>query len=509
MSVPTFARMIRMMRPIRSVLLVLFAFTLSAALPNVSEAREGPASFADLAEKLLPAVVNISTTQTVTVKDDLQDLPDMQFPPGSPFEDFFKDYMEKQKGEKGQGQTQAGKPHKRVSTALGSGFIIDPSGYIVTNNHVIQDADEIKVILQDDTNLQATVIGRDKKTDLALLKVNTKKPLPALSWGDSDKIRVGDWIMAIGNPYGLGGTVTAGIISARARDIQSGPYDDYLQTDAPINRGNSGGPMFNMDGDVIGVNTAIFSPSGGSIGIGFAIPSSMVRSVIEQLKSSGHVKRGWLGVHIQAVTQDIADGLGLDTTRGALVSSVTPDGPAAKGDIEIGDVILGFNNKDVVEMHNLPRIVAETPVDATVPVKVIRKGKEPMLQVKVGELDIHEEAQEDEPEKAEPEPVKPSGEKVADLGITVASLTDALRKQYSVAKDSSGVVVTNVDPDGVAAERGIQAGDIISEAGQKDVKGAKEFADTVKQVKKDNKPLLLLIDRKGDLRFVAINVGKK
>jgi len=492
---------------LRSVFLVLFALTFATSLPQPSEAREGPTSFADLAEKLLPAVVNISTTQTLNTKDDLQDFQDLQIPPGSPFEDFLRDFMEKQQ----QGNKLPGaKPHKRKSAALGSGFVVDASGYIVTNNHVIQDADEITVILQDDTNLPATVIGRDKKTDLALLKVNSKKPLTALTWGDSDKIRVGDWIMAIGNPYGLGGTVTAGIISARARDIQSGPYDDYLQTDAPINRGNSGGPMFNMEGDVIGVNTAIFSPSGGSIGIGFAIPSSLAKSVIEQIKATGHVKRGWIGVRIQVVTQDIADSLGLAATHGALVSSITPDGPAAKAQVETGDVIVAFNNKDVSEMHSLPRIVAETPVDATVPVKIIRKGKEVTLQIKVGELDTKDEAQDDEePAKAKPAPAKPSSEKISGLGVSVAPITESLRKQYGLSKDSSGVVVTTIEADGVAAERGIEVGEVIAEAAQKDIKTPKELAETVKQAKKDGKPLLLLVDRKGDMRFVAINFGKK
>jgi serine protease Do len=271
-------------RPVAVLILTLAAL----ALPATARAHSGPPGFADLAEKLLPAVVNISTSQTVTGNEDTEDQmpPDLQLPPGSPFEQFFKDFMEKQKGQQ----------RKHKTTALGSGFIIDPSGYIVTNYHVIEDADQITVILQDDTNLTATVVGKDKKTDLALIKVETKKPLPAVIWGDSDKVRVGDWIIAIGDPYGLGGTVTAGIISARARDINAGPYDEFLQTDAPINRGNSGGPMFNMDGEVVGVNTAIFSPSGGSIGIGFAIPSSLAKNVITQLREHGHIQRGWLGV---------------------------------------------------------------------------------------------------------------------------------------------------------------------------------------------------------------------
>ncbi|MDD5586127.1 MAG: DegQ family serine endoprotease [Alphaproteobacteria bacterium] len=486
-----------------NVLFVLGFIGMIAASPAASMARSGPTGFADLAEKLLPAVVNISTTQTITAGDDLQDFQDLQIPPGSPFEEFFKDFLEKQ------GKNPGGKAHKRKATSLGSGFIVDPTGYIVTNYHVIQDADEINVILQDDTNLAATVVGRDKKTNLALLKVTSKKPLPAISWGDSDKIRVGDWIIAIGNPYGLGGTVTAGIISARARDINSGPYDDYLQTDAPINRGNSGGPMFNMDGDVIGVNTAIFSPSGGSIGIGFAVPASMAKGVIEQLKSSGHVRRGWLGVRIQTVTQEIADSLGMAKAHGALVSSVTPDGPAAKSHVEPGDVIVSFDGKEVTEMHRLPRLVAETPVDKTVPMTVIRKGKEVSLQVKVAELETHEEAQEQQAGDEESRPSPLSAEKVSELDIKVAPITEAARKRYDLDKGSTGVVVVDVSSDGMAADYGIQPGDIISEASQQDIKTPKDLMEAVKLAKKDSKPVLLLVDRKGDLRFVAINLNKK
>jgi serine protease Do len=491
----------------------VFAGFLILALPVPAFAKAGPQSFADLAEKLLPAVVNISTSQTVNPKDedsssggssggDDQPTPDMQIPPGSPFEDFFKDYMQKH----GQEMPQA---HRHRATALGSGFIIDPSGYIVTNNHVIEDADEINVILQDDTNLTATLVGRDKKTDLALLKVNPKKPLPAVSFGDSDKIRVGDWILAIGNPYGLGGTVTSGIISARARDINSGPYDEYLQTDAPINRGNSGGPMFDMDGNVVGVNTAIFSPSGGSIGIGFAIPSSLAKNIVDQLKSSGHIKRGWLGVHIQNVTQDIADGLGLTQAKGALVSGVSADGPAAKAGVQPGDVIVTFDGKDVPDMHRLPLMVAETDVDKTVDMVVFRKGQNVTLKVKVGELQAKEAAddQDDKAEKAEPK--TPTAEKVDDLGLSVAPLTDALRTRFGIKKTVLGLVVVTVSPDSLAADQGVQAGDVISEAAQQDVKTAKDLTERAKEAKKSNKPLLLLVNRKDELEFIAISFGKK
>jgi serine protease Do len=481
--------------------LVLGSFVLS---PVSAFAYSGPPSFADLAEKSLPAVVNISTSQTIDDDStDMGDVPDLQLPPGSPFEKFFKDFMEKQKG------AHSGQPHKRKANALGSGFIVDPSGYIVTNNHVIEDADEITVILQDDTNLPAKLIGRDKKTDLALLKVENKKPLPSLNWGDSDKIRVGDWIVAIGNPYGLGGSVTAGIISARSRDINSGPYDEYLQTDAPINRGNSGGPMLNTDGDIVGVNTAIFSPSGGSIGIGFAIPSSLAKNIIDQLRQHGKIRRGWLGVHIQTVTQEIADGLNLGKSRGALVSSVNPDGPAAKAGIQQGDVVLTFDGKEVPDMHRLPLMVAETDVDKTVPITVFRKGQEIALQVKVGELQVKDDTDDDKstPDKAEPGVA--NAEKVSDLGVSVAMLSDSLRKRYDIDKAVKGIVVTNVVEDSVAADNGIEAGDVITEASQQEVKSVASLVDQVKKAKDGNKPLLLLVNRKDDLRFVAISFSKK
>jgi len=466
-------------------------------------ARSGPTGFADLAEKSLPAVVNISTSQTITGQEgDGEDFPDLQLPPGSPFEKFFKDFMEKQKG--------AHSSRKHKATALGSGFIVDASGYIVTNNHVIDGADEITVFLQDETSLPAKVVGRDKKTDLAVLKVESKKPLPALTWGDSDKMRVGDWIIAIGNPYSLGGTVTAGIISARSRDIQSGPYDEYLQTDAPINKGNSGGPMLNMDGDIVGVNSAIFSPSGGSIGIGFAIPSSLAKNVVDQLREHGKIKRGWLGVHIQTVTPDIAEGLKLGKPRGALVSSLSPDGPAAKAGIQQGDVIVSFDGKEVPDMHRLPLMVAETDVNKTVPVSVFRKGQEVALKVKVGELQAKDDADEEKPEEGNaPEPAAPNNEKISDLGIGVTPLTDKLRSRFEIGKTVKGLVVTSVAEDSLAAEQGIEAGDVITEASQQEVKSAKALAEQVKAAKKDSKPLLLLINRKDDLRFVAITFGKK
>ncbi|WP_375731161.1 Do family serine endopeptidase, partial [Azospirillum sp. B506] len=341
--------------------------------------RNAPGSFADLAEKLLPAVVNISTSQSAPQRPQGQRPEVPQFPPGSPFEDFFRDFFDRQQ--------QQDQP-QRKATSLGSGFIIDAkNGYVVTNNHVVQDADEITVILQDDTNIKAELVGKDSKTDLALLKIKTSHPLVAVPFGDSDAMRVGDWVLAIGNPFGLGGSVTAGIISARQRNIDAGPYDDFLQTDASINRGNSGGPMFNLNGEVIGINTAIFSPSGGSVGIGFAIPSNLAKQVVAQLKDYGKTRRGWLGVRIQAVTPEIAESLGLPNHKGALVASVTQDGPAAKGGIQAGDVVTKFDGREIDEMRRLPRVVAETSIDKAVPVEVWRKGKSQTVHVKVGELE--------------------------------------------------------------------------------------------------------------------------
>ena len=476
------------------------ALVLATAIATTAFARPAPDSFADLAARLLPAVVNISTTQTLPEKSDKNSRgPDVpQFPPGSPFEEFFKDFLDKNR--------PGGQPQSlpRHATSLGSGFIIDPSGLVVTNNHVIADADQITVTLQDDTSFKAEVVGKDGKTDLALLRIKSSKPLPFVKFGDSDKSRVGDWVLAIGNPFGLGGTVTAGILSARAREINSGPYDDFLQTDAAINRGNSGGPMFNMDGDVIGINTAIFSPSGGSIGIGFAIPANEAKPVIEQIQKYGHPRRGWLGVNIQSVTDEIAESLGLDKPKGALIASVFDGGPAQKAGIQPGDVVLTFDGKPVVDMRHLPRIVAEAPIDKVVKVTVWRKHKELTLDVKVGELKDNVE-QASATAKAPP---PPSGTNVKSLGLSVADLTPELRERYQLADDSAGVVVTDIDKAGPAAEKGMRAGDVITEVAQESVKTP---ADVVKKVdaatKAGRKSVLLLVDRQGDLRFYALKIG--
>ena len=476
------------------------ALILAVAVATPTLARPAPDSFADLAARLLPAVVNISTTQTLPAKGDKgsrgPDVP--QFPPGSPFEQFFKDFLDKNR--------PGGQPQSlpRHATSLGSGFIIDPSGLVVTNNHVIADADQITVTMQDDASFKADVVGKDSKTDLALLRIKSPKPLPFVKFGDSDKARVGDWVLAIGNPFGLGGTVTAGILSARAREINSGPYDDFLQTDAAINRGNSGGPMFDMDGNVIGINTAIFSPSGGSIGIGFAIPASEAKPVIDQLQKYGHARRGWLGVNIQSVTDEIAESLGLDKPKGALIASVHEGGPAQKAGIQPGDVVLTFDGKSVIDMRHLPRIVAETPIDKTVKVMVWRKRKELTLDVKVGEIKDNVEQASATPKQ----PPAPPGTAVKPLGLSVADLTPELRERYQLAEDSAGVVVTDVDKDGAAAEKGMRAGDVITEVAQEEVKTPSDVVQkVVAATKAGRKSVLLLVDRQGDLRFYALKLG--
>ena len=462
------------------------------AAPAAAQAKAAPESFADLAAKLLPSVVNISTTQTLEGRGGVE-MP--QLPPGSPFEEFFREFFERNR------------PHQRQRkvTSLGSGFIVDAAGYIVTNNHVIKDADEITVALQDDTRLEAVVVGRDPKTDIAVLKVKPTGKLTAVRFGDSDKARVGDWIVAIGNPFGLGGSVTAGIISARNRDINSGPYDDYIQTDASINRGNSGGPLFNLDGEVIGIATAIFSPSGGSVGIGFAIPSATAHPVIQQLIKHGQVRRGWLGVHIQAVTEEIAETLGLKQAKGALVASVIKDGPAEKGDIKAGDVILTFDGKEVPEMRKLPRIVAATDVNKTVDVVVWRNSEKMTLSVSVGELEESEAKVASRSRGGKKE--GGAAEKIEALGFTVAEVTTDLRERYSLDKDAKGVVVTAVDEGGGAAEKGIRPGDVIAEISQEEVVTPADIVARIKEARKSGrKSVLLLVEGQGGLRFVAVRI---
>jgi len=503
--------------PALAVALLAAILLPSLLLPGAGWAKPAPDGFADLAAKLLPAVVNISSTQTIKAGADSGDdsgdnpnpgnnrggahpAPDIpQFPPGSPFEQFFKDFLDRNR----QGQQDA---LPRQQTSLGSGFIIDPAGLVVTNNHVIDNANAITVTLQDGTDFKAEVVGRDTKTDLALLRIKSDKPLPAVKFGDSDKTRVGDWVIAIGNPFGLGGSVTAGILSARARDINAGPYDDFLQTDASINRGNSGGPMFNMDGEVIGINTAIYSPSGGSIGIGFAIPSDLAKPVLDQIKEFGHPRRGWLGVNIQGVTDEIGESLGLDKPKGALIASVHEGGPAQVAGIQPGDVVLTFDGKPIDDMRALPRIVAETPIDKSVKVTVWRKRKEVDLDVKVGEL-----KENDQTASAPAKPDAPAApiDTVKALGLSLANLTPTLRERYGLANNVSGVVITDVDTAGPSADKGMRAGDVVVEVAQDDVKTTDQILSKVDAAKKaGRKSVLLLVDRQGDLRFVALKLDQ-
>ncbi|MDH3580658.1 MAG: Do family serine endopeptidase [Hyphomicrobiales bacterium] len=474
-------------------LLTILAVTLVwAMLATAANAVRGPQSVADVAEKLQASVVNISTTQTVKGS---KGIPLPRVPEGSPFEEFFKDFFDRQQ--------QQGRP-RRVNS-LGSGFVIDPSGLIVTNNHVIEEADEIIINFNDGQKLKVEeIVGKDSKTDLAILRVKPEKPLTAVGFGDSSRLRVGDWVMAIGNPFGLGGTVTVGIISAKKRDINAGPYDEFLQTDAAINRGNSGGPLFNMDGEVIGVNTAIISPTGGSIGIGFAVPSNTAVHVIDQLKKFGETRRGWLGVRIQTVTDSIAESLGMDEPTGALVASVTPGSPAEKAGIEAGDVILSFNDLDVEAMRGLPRIVARTPIGETVDVEILRGEKKKTLRVTIGRLPEQAVAAktEDKPES------EPEAKTTSLLGLSIARMSDELRSRYKIGKDVKGVVVTEVEPESAAAEKNIKAGDVIVEVTRSEVTKPAQVRAGVDEVKKSGRKsvLFLIDDGKGELRFVALPV---
>src|SRR5690242_13025656 len=488
----------------RAALAAIAATAILLPASGVAFAR-GPENISDVAERVIDAVVNISTSQNVEGRGNA--IP--QLPPGSPFEEFFDEFFKNRRGGR-QGDNNAPNqngdhPMRRVNS-LGSGFIIDASGLVVTNNHVISDADEISVILNDGKNLKAEIVGRDKKTDLALLRVKSDAPLKAVKFGDSDKLRLGEWVIAIGNPFSLGGSVTAGIVSARNRDIQSGPYDNYIQTDAAINRGNSGGPLFNLNGEVIGVNTAIISPSGGSIGIGFAVPSKTVVPVIDQLREFKEVRRGWLGVRIQQVSDEIAESLSVKPARGALVAGIDDKGPAKPAGIEPGDVIVKFDGKDVKEMRDLPKIVADTPVGKDVDVVVIRKGKEEKKTVKLGRLeDEKKQASVSDKKDGTPEE-KPVVKKA--LGLDLANLTDDLRKKHNIKDKVKGVVITGVDPNSPAAEKRLAPGMVIAEVQQQPVSSAADLQQRIEKLKKDGKKaaVLLVVSPDGDPSFVALSL---
>lgn len=464
------------------------------AFASMAKANLPPDGFAELAAKVTPAVVTITSTHKASA-DEQMNQPDMpfNFPKGSPFEDFFRQFQDQQ-GRNGE---------SRPMTALGSGFIVDPTGYVVTNNHVIDGASEINVTLDSGKEYPAELVGADPKTDLALLKIDAKESLPSVRFGDSDKIRVGDWIMTVGNPLGLGGTVTTGIVSARSRNINAGPYDDFLQIDASVNHGNSGGPTFSLVGEVIGITTAIASPNGGSVGLGFAIPSNMAKPVIDALRDHGAIERGWLGVQIQEVTPVIASAIGLDTPMGALVSGVLPDSPAAKAQLKSGDVILSFNGDNIEQMRELPRLVAAAPVGETANLSILRDSAKETIEVKIEKPDKDEQIA-----TSETGPASPSGETAEALGLTLARITPYLRQQYDLSSDISGVVIVNVSNDGPAADQDLRRGDVIVAVGQEAVTSPDQveiLAQKARAAARD--AVLLLINREGNDLYVAVRVA--
>ncbi len=489
------------------------AMTIGAAgvIASAPAFARGPDGIADIAEKVIDAVVNISTSQTVDAKGGGGGGggggASPQVPPGSPFEEFFDDFFKNRRGGPGGKGGEGNREFQpRKTNSLGSGFIIDTAGVVVTNNHVIADADEINVILNDGTKIKADLVGVDKKTDLAVLKFKPPKPLIAVKFGDSEKLRLGEWVIAIGNPFSLGGSVTAGIVSARNRDISQGPYDSYIQTDASINRGNSGGPLFNLEGEVVGVNTLIISPTGGSIGLGFAVPSKTVSVVVDQLQKFGELRRGWLGVRIQPVTEEIAESLNIKPARGALVAGIDEKGPAKPAGIESGDVVVRFDGKDIKDPKDLSRVVADTPVDKEVDVVIIRKGAEETRKVKIGRLEDNDKAKEAAAKTKDEPTEKPVTQKA--LGLDLATLSKDLRTKYKIKDSVKGVIITGVDGTSDAAEKRLSAGDVIVEVAQEAVSDAAGVKKRVEQVKKDGKKsvLLLVANGEGELRFVALGV---
>ncbi|AUQ63228.1 protease do [Phaeobacter inhibens] len=464
-------------------------------LAQVAIAQARPESLAPLADKVSRAVVNITTTTVVEGRSGPQGI----VPEGSPFEDFFREFQDRNGG-------QGDRP--RRSSALGSGFVISEDGYIVTNNHVIEEADEIEIEFfpgegQPAQPLPAKVVGTDPNTDIALLKVEAPMPLTFVKFGDSDLARVGDWVVAMGNPLGQGFSLSAGIVSARNREL-SGSYDDYIQTDAAINRGNSGGPLFNMDGQVVGVNTAILSPNGGSIGIGFSMASNVVSKVVNQLKEFGETRRGWLGVRIQDVTKDVAEAMGLDSAKGALVTDV-PEGPAKAAGLLAGDVILSFDGVDVKDTRALVRQVGNTEVGKAVRVRVFREGKTETLRVTLGR---REDAQRQSTPVSGDDNAPDMTEKQL-LGLTVSRLSEDQRSELNVPDGMDGLVITSVDETSEAWEKGMRAGDLITEAGQQKLTSISELEARIDEAKEaGRKSLLLLVRRAGEPRFVALNLSE-
>ncbi len=471
----------------------------------------GPRSVADLADSLLGSVVNVSTTERVLAERSApmpgDDAEEGDEDAEEPYSDFFEDFF-----------GEDGPPQRRRSQSMGSGFVISADGFVVTNNHVIKDAEAVVVNFADGTVLDAKIVGRDPKTDIALLKVEPDTPLNPLDFASTENLRVGDWVMAIGNPFGLGGTVTVGIVSARNRNLRSGPYDNFIQTDAAINQGNSGGPLFNMGGDVVGINTAIISRSGGSVGIGFAIPAEIATAVIDQLREYGETRRGWLGVRLQKVTPELADSLSLDRPRGAFVAGVTADGPAEAAGLQTGDVVLSYNGREIDEMRELPLLVAQTESDRSVDVGIMRDGEEMTVAVTIGLLEERQaRAAEPEPEpEADEEAVTdaPSPDASASdptviiLGMGLSPLTEDLRSSYDIASEVEGVVVVEVEEGSLAAEKRVSAGDVIIEVGQKAVATPQDVADQIEALKERNRntALLTLSSADGALRFTALRI---
>ena len=458
-------------------------------------------SFAPLVKRVQPAVVNISVTEKSGMEMMSDRLPEGFR--GSPFDQFLRRFFDEngQPTQRPFSEGPGGDGTKRI--ALGSGFIVDPAGYIVTNNHVAGEAAKVEVILQDNNKYTARLVGRDPRTDIAVLKIDADKPLPYVKFGDSNAAQVGDWVIAVGNPFGLGGSVTTGIISARGRDIHAGQFDDFLQIDAPINRGNSGGPTFNVNGEVIGINTAIYSPNGGSVGIGFAVPSNVAKVVYNQLRTSGKVSRGWLGVQIQEVTPAIAASLGLKDEGGALIASVTANSPAAKAGVKQGDVILSFNGTPVKQLRDLPRAVAAASPDTDASMTVWRSGKSTELRASLVEAP-------ENPRVASAAGDRPSDDERADaLGLQLSPLTSDLRRQLNIGRDVQGVVITGIDANSPRDIRGLSRGDVLVSINQEPVRSPEEAATKLRQLaKSQQKTALLLLNRRGVTQYVGVKLSK-